>query len=60
MSVLALIVAKASTELQVVNYLQKHKTNTQSLSNFTLGSRNLCNMNDCMGYVSRRDKEYEF
>ena len=59
MSVLAFIVAKASTELKVVNHLQQHKTNTESLSNWTLGSRNLCNMNDCMGYVSRRVKEYE-
>ena len=60
LSILTPIAALACTKAQIFNDLQRHKTNTQCMSNFTLRSRSFDKMNDNIGYVPRLYKEYDF
>ena len=58
MSTLALIAAMAGTLLQIVNDLQLHEGNTQSLPNLIFESRNWYKTNVYVGNISMRDTEY--
>ena len=59
MGTLTLIATMACTEVLSLDNLLQHRAKTKSQSSFILGSRNFYEINESIGNISRRDKQYD-